>query len=326
MREFEAVLSKWAKRRWPIPLWTEAVEFTGTLSATDTTINIDTQYTSFTENKYALVWQRLQQEIVVTSTVAAGQLSLVDGLVNTYTEDTWIVPLKFGFLNEISKVEDSPTAMIFEAVWIDDTLVDITGFVADQTYDSLTVITSPSLFITGKAERSENPDIFFHDYHTGPFAVVSNATYNETFSKHKWRIEERQGIWELRQFFHDVKGSQVAFLEPTFNSDLILSRAAGSGDSTIYVTDEQYTPNMEALRLRNYVAFYTGGSLIVRKVNTIADAGADESLALDATVGAAFPIGTELCWVDKCRILDDEIVLQWESQNVITCTVSLVRV
>lgn len=324
-REFEAVLSKWAKRRWPIPLWTECVEYTGTLAAIATTLTIDTQYTSFTANKYALVWQEDQWEIVVVKTVATGSLTLVEGLANTYTGTSWIVPCKFGYIQELLSVDDRPEIKTYRGRWIDDTLVDITGFTADVSYDGYTVIDDASLLSQDVTPRAENPDIFFHDYQTGPYAVVSDGTYNETMQKHAWRKESRQVIWELRQFFHDVKGNQVSFLVPTYRPDLVLSRAAGSADVIVYATDEQYTPNMTA-RLRNYVAFYPTGSVVVREVSAISDAGVDEAFALDAVVGADYAIGTYMCWTDKCRIADGEITLHWEYQNSVTCSVSLVRV
>jgi hypothetical protein len=84
---------------------------------------------------------------------------------------------------------------------------------------------------------------------------------------------------------------------------------------------------MNGNTLRTYVAFRPSGSLIVRKISAIETISAtEERLTLDAAPGQVFGAGSDLCWVDKCRLAEDAVRFEWQSRRLMTCTVQLVRV
>lgn len=325
-RTLDVLLNKWAKRKWPIPIWTDVQEYNGTLSAGSYSISVDTSYANFRNNKYAVVYQPGQFEIVMIDTVSVGSISLISALGATFADKSWIMPCEFGYVQDFVEVEITRGYTKGKLSLIVDDLYTISGFTAEITYDSMTVLHDPSLFMSadGNQERISS-DIAFLDYNTGPFAVISNATYNEIVVPHRWRCLTAADCWWVRQFLHSVKGPQKSFLVPTFNADMHLTVQTGAGDSTIYVTQNNMYVNM-ATRMRNYVAFNVNNNLVVRGVSSIADSGDDEALVLDATVGSIYPVGTPLCWVDKCRLANNDVDISWKSQNYFECDTPLVRV
>ena len=325
-RTLDVLMNKWVKRKWPVPIWTDVQEYNGTLSAGASSISVDTSYANFRDNKYAVVYQPGTWEIVLIDTVSASSFTLSSNLANTFSTKSWVMPCEFGYIVDYAEVEITRGYSRIKMTFSVEDLYTISGFTAEVTYDSMTVLHDPSLFMAAEgAEERHSPDITFLDYGTGPYTVISNATYNEVVMPHRWRCETAADCWWVRQFLHSVKGRQKSFLRPTFNADMHLTVQAGASDSTIYVTDNDMTTHM-ATRNRNYVAFNVNNNLVVRKVTGIADSGDDEALTLDDVAGSIYPIGTPLCWVDKCRLSENDVIFTWKCQNYFECDTPLVRV
>lgn len=330
--QFDSIINKFAKRGWVLPIWADVVQCASALTAGATTIPVTTTYTHFTSGSFVVVFQDLDNwEITAADTIASGSITLAGTLANSYNAGAWIVPARMSYMANPLRVNLQHDAAYCEGSWIVDTLEDVTGFTAEQTYDSMTVLLDSSLLANEAHEQIHNPDIEFIDYETGPFTVVSNSDINEVAQPYRWRALTRADCWWLRQFIHDVNGRQKAFLVPTFQNDLTLLNAAGSGDTTLTVVDKDFSDNMGANRYRNYVGFYEDSTMRIRKISGIAAASGSpgEILTLDSsvdsTVGAAYAAGTKLCWIDKCRFASDTFELQWQSRDYLEFDAGLVR-
>ncbi len=80
--------------------------------------------------------------------------------------------------------------------------------------------------------------------------------------------------------------------------------------------------------LRTYLAFRPpGASIIPRKVTAIdAVSETEEKITINTAPGVAFGPGSALCWIDLCRLTNDEVQIEWHKRNTLTCVIPLTKV
>ena len=325
----EAVLQKWLKRPWIVPLWFEAEKHTGNLPAASSSLVIDTRYADFRAGSYAFIWGSANNyEAVWLDTVGDSLLTLLEPTLNAYDGIKWIMPLRTGRVIEAGKLRRYHGGALMDIAWRIEDVQTVTGFVADMTYDGYTVLTEPAVLPGDAGEFSHDPDIAVLDAGTGPFEIVSNSDFNEAVQSHGWRPQTKQAAWWLRQLLHNIKGRQAAFLVPTFKYDLELTRPVGPSETNIYIRNVGAAANMGLNDLRTYLAFRpAGASVVPRKVTGISviDA-AEELITINTAPGVAFEPGESLCWVDRCRLANDEIELTWHGVGKCEADTPLVRI
>ncbi len=327
--KWDNLMHEYGKGRWPVPIWWEAREHMDNIAAGAGAITIDTSYADYRANSLAMIFQRDNAEMVVVDTVAADTLTL-DGVTSrAYAGRKLIMPCRYGYIKGVADKEahvgGAATVDVTFAVQDNDTA--ITGWTAPLTYDGLDVLTTPSYMGTGHTHGEEHdPDAVYLDAGTGYFEVRSNSTFNEVTQEHVWHIQSRADAWALRQFLHDKKGRQGVFLVPTFREDITLSRDYTAG-TTVYVVNKSYV-TMGLNTLRKYVAFRpAGAAIVVREVAGISAVSAtEESITINADAGVAQAAGTTLCWVDLCRLADDDVTINWRKAGSCSCATNLVRV
>lgn len=140
------------------------------------------------------------------------------------------------------------------------------------------------------------------DYTTGPFTVESDAiAASEVFS---WRIilQTKQQQAEFLGWFYARAGSLNYLWVPTMQRDFAIVSVVGSN---LTVEGHNYSENYISSEFRRDVAFvYNDNSMILRRINSVVVAGANETLALDAAV----PTQTNLRSVSYllfCRLDND---------------------
>lgn len=325
---FDAVMDGWLKRTWPVPLWPQAQRHTAALSAGSAQIELDTRYAEFRDNSYGLIWHPDQYEIIKIGSKTDTALVLSTDLAKDFFGDKWIVPLRRGYVLEVAnKQRLIGGAALVEMTWLVVDNAAVTGYAPTLVYDDLEVLTAPNFADGDSFRETHDPDVALLDAGTSPFVVVSNSDENLVRQRHVWQCVTPAQCWSLRQFLHAVKGRQTAFLVPTFRSDLTLTRPASSADMSLYVRNGGFARNMGDGSLRQYVAFRPAATeIIVRKIaGLIAVSSDEERIDLDAGPGQAFIPGSTLCWVDKCRLADDTVELQWYGHGELSCAVDLVR-
>lgn len=326
-----AMLHRWAKGQFGMPIWHERVITHATLTAGATTVGIDTTAGDFRDDSFALIWQADQYEVIDIATITDSQLSLSAPLVNTYTGRTFVMPYRRARLIGRPRrrryrgggaILDMPFEVIDNA--------EITGHSEASSYDSMEVVTEPAYLPDGVYDEGHDPDVIVLDGQTGAVEVANVSDFNITDQPHVFVSETQAEAWAYRQWLHAKYGRQKKFLVPSFHRDFQLTRQIGAADTTVYVANIGLTANVGANALREYIGFRTGGrgsTLTVRRITAVSQVdSAEESITIDAAVGAIIPLASLVCWVDQCRLASDTIDIDWYLPGKCVSNARLARV
>lgn len=327
--QLEAFLHNWLKSKMRVPLWFEAELHDGPIAAGSGSISLDTRYADYRDGYPILIWQSKDlYEYVYVDTFTDDTLTLWGQTVNAYEDKKWIMPARLGYAVTPLRVERHHGGALVEIAWLIEDIEAVTGYTASMTYDGYTVLTEPAHLPGDSAEISHDADVAVLDGGAGPFAVISNSTFNETGQSHVWHPWTKAACWELRQFLHNVTGRQSAFLVPTFRADLTITRPMLAGSLEVYVRNAGIANNMDVNALRKYIAFRPAGADIIPREMTAVEvvSAAEEKLTLDSSPGTAFIPGDTICWVDTCRLASDEITWTWHEAGKATVSTPLVRI
>ncbi len=324
------LLHAWLKGTWAIPIWPERVIHTGSLPAGSGSVAIDTRYASFAADRYAVIWQsRELHEVMGIASKTDNSLTFDENLRNTYSGTKSIVPCFTGRVTRSAtgNVGNTGTGFVeLEYLITDD--VAVTGHVTAMNYDGYEVLTTPARMPGGRIARQHDADVVIVDSGTGAVEFANVTDFNISVQDHEFVNETKAKTWALRQWLHSIYGRQKAFLVPTFRRDFELTRAAGAGDTYLYVTNRGIAEHLGLNAMRTYVALRpVGGSLIVRKVTAITELTAsEERLTLNSAPGVALTTAALVCWVDRCTLASDTVMLDWYLPGRNTCSTQLMRV
>ncbi|MEN6337742.1 MAG: hypothetical protein ABFE01_26100 [Phycisphaerales bacterium] len=345
-------LHAYAKGIWYVPLWGQQVGHTATLTAGATAIAFSTTYGDWRSSgggAYAVIWQSAaKHEVVTVSAVTAAGLT-VSPLVNTYTGFKLVAPCRTGYLvGAVAKRRHGTGVAFLDAAWevIDNQYVS--GHTAVLSRDNCEVLTIPAGVPAGIYEQQIEHDCEEIDSATGRRVLLDVTEFNRSTQSHQFTNLTRAECWWFRRWLHAVNGPQKSFLVPTFRDDLVLAGDYSESDRTVTVVNRGFTDYMALNTMRDYVAFWieststsgialpTGGLPlgglpdygipgvesgavvpIVRRVDAMEEVSAStERITIDEAVGWPVAAGASLSWVDRCRIADDAVTIEWLRPDV----------
>lgn len=326
----EAQIFNNLKKKWGVPVWHEHVHHDGTLAAGSTSIAIDTRYADFRNSSYGVVYDSdAKAEVIRIATKSDSVLNLAAGLVNTYIGDKLIAPMRFGYVllppRRIRDMENSGYDLLeVQFGFVDN--VAITGHFAPQSYDGLDVLLRAHS-LSQELTDVFDPDAILEDNETGLIQLSSYSDFNIVNQSHAFYLDDRQDVWEFRQWLHSIYGMQKPFLVPTFIDDLTLSRTLTAGDMSVYIANCGLSA-MGVNAMRTYLAFeQTDGTLIVRKITNIAEVStAEEVITINAATGVQFASGSPAMFVDRCRLGSDDLEIEHREDGDAVCVTGFTRI
>ncbi len=327
--QLEALVHGWLKRKARVPLWFDGEIHSGTLAAGSSEISIDTRYADYRAGGGVLIYSSPElYEFVYVDSFTDSALTLWGQTVYAHEGAKWVMPAKLGYCVNAGRIERHHGGALIRATWLIEDVAAVSGFTANMTYDGYTVLTDPAYLPGDHAQVFQDPDVAVLDGGSGPFAVISNSTFNEVTQSHVWHPQTKAACWWLRQFLHDIKARQSAFMVPTFRDDLTQTRQILAGSKILYVRNAGLTNNMGVNTLRTYLAFRPpDADIIVREITALeVTSAAEEKITLDAAPGQAFGPGDSLCFVDKCRMASDNFTWTWHGVGKATVSTPMVRV
>jgi len=317
---FEAMMFGWQKRYFALPILTEKVLHTGTITAEDRTITIDTTKGDFREGGYVEIWKSsTANELLRISTVAANLLTLETPVVTTYTGDKFIIPHRITQVSSVVKRRNSevPFSQIQITFIVKDNVL-LSGYTAVQEYLGLPIITTGSFIGQRDKEYSSESDSFLQDYNTGDFDYLSDSEFNIIGQNHTFYNQTQEACWNFRLFLHSLVGRQGTFWLPTYRNDLTPTEAISAVETDINIQNIKLADNMGVNSLRTNLAFILpDGTIICRAITNIVEVDDDEeTITIDSALGVEVAMGgCTISFLDLCRQASDVVDIEWTEPN-----------
>jgi hypothetical protein len=128
-------------------------------------------------------------------------------------------------------------------------------------------------------------------------------------------LKGRDVISSFLGWFENRAGRLNPLWVPTMRKDFNLVSMAGS---TITVSESDYEDdyNVDDHR-RDICLIQLDGTLIFRRVNSVAPSGSNEVLTVDSSVAAYASTTRKICFLRKCRLEADELELVWHTTDLV---------
>jgi hypothetical protein len=316
----ENYMFEWQRRVFGIPIWHELTRLTSAATIGDTVINVgETDYRDFREGGLVLVYT--SDTVSDVGTIAVGgitgtTITLQSGVLNNYAAGVMVVPLRTAVVKGQINGRRYPTGVQemtiqFRVTDNDIDIADTTGW----TMLNSKVVLDDSNAITGTMSETFDQQVTIIDNVTGQVFQTSGWASNRRTSNKTFWTATVQGLWEVRQLLHALRGRQVSFYLPTFAKDFQPTSQLNSGGSTMNIENVGYTQFVRNRQPKNIirVTFNDGTAPLIRTITTSSEIDDDnETLTLDGVWPSNYPVSVvdRVMYVEEVRFSSDTIRIQ----------------
>jgi hypothetical protein len=272
-----------------IPLWTEWTQLSALASSGQAVLNVDS-----TENRNfevggecILLTDENTYEVGTILSKTSSSITFDANLSSSWADNTYVYPILKCQLtvNQTGKSEISGyDTFDFEFLEVPDP--DLTHFLFTDgtapTYNSLPVfIKEPNWLSSLDMEYKHNYDMlkFLGAAFISTSAIETNMTLRATFLN-----IDKDELYTVLGFFDDMRGRWGAFWLPSFNDDIQVTSAILSTDTTINITDVQwssYWNGMDVVGQHLRIRF-PDGTIAYKEIDS---APTSTSLTLNTAIG-----------------------------------------
>lgn len=317
-RMFRAKLNANQHRKWWVPMLDDRERLTGAVSSGVNVFTVDTLYRDYEIGNYFGIRQlndagRIPhwEELLITG-LTDTQITTATQTTNSYTNPE-VYPLRRAIIEPSQSLRGHTDAV--EETTVLARLVAEDEKVAPRRIVEYTPAATYHSYEVFPADNWPNNWAELRDYETtraredvdhelGPFTAESDTiAASEAFS---WRIilQTKQQQAEFLGWFYARAGSLTYLWVPTMQRDFAIVSAAGG---SLTVEGHNYFENYSASEFRRDVAFvYNDNSMILRRINSVSLSGANEVLALDASVPTQVNLRS-VSYLLFCRLDNDTI-------------------
>ena len=288
---------------WTVPIWHE--KQTVSVTATDTTITVDTTASDYRVGGLAIVWASDSSYETVTISNKTGSSLTVSALTATYTNALVMPAISCRAIGglEVSRTVDDYVAASVE--FVSQSATDLADGGLYGSYRSYPIIDDPAV-VGGDSvsERIEWPQDLVDNGLASPYADTLRDRAQQRFHA-GWYLTSQSSLWAVRQFLHSLYGKQKAFWVPSWSSGLDVQSNITSGGNTITILAVGLNSTLEAgdLMVQTATAQY------YFQFTSVAPSGADEVLTLSAVAGVNINVADirRACLLHHCRLAQSRI-------------------
>lgn len=316
-RKFEAFIFDGQARVFGIPMWWEGAVLTQPITASDTTITVDsTQYTHLVAGRQAIVWADADNtEVLTIDSVTPTTITFTSGFVSNFSAGAVVYPL---FLGQVKakgvkarryplNVDDYRLVLTSTDNSLD--LASTAGF--PSTFNSKVLVDDGNMIEGRSTSHTSERQVFVMDNTVGKFEVFTDWDVSRRSSTKIWQTVTRQKLWEVRQLLHALRGRQISFYLPTFREEVIPTASVTSGGTTLTIENIGYSSFYQDRQPRNVVRLTkTDGTTVARTVNSSSEiSAAEEQLVVSSAWGVDANTSEiqRVEFLEEVRINSDEI-------------------
>lgn len=315
---FHNVMFDWQASIFGLPIWFELTRLSIAASATDTVLTVEsTDFADYRVGGLVVIFtDRDTFDVQELSSLTATTLTLASGILSAYPVGTFVMPLRTGVARrQISGSRFlSGDAKMQVEFRVDDNDVDLADTSAFNSFNSKVLIDGCNS-VRGQMSEQFERDIIVFDNSTGLTAQGTPWDVGKRTSQLALLAKGKEGLWEVRQLLHALRGKQTSFYASSFTKDLTIDSDIAAG-STINVANVGYTQFVRNRQPRDVIRIvYNDGSaddLRTILSSTVVDP-TREALVVDSALGAHVEAVVEkIMFVEKVRWDTDEIAIRHE--------------
>lgn len=326
--QLEALMFQWTKRMWGIPIWGEWESHSDTINIGDTTITLDTTDADFRDDSYAIIWQDHDSyEVIKIETMADDSLTLEFPIVSQWTGNKHIMPIRTGYMISPSNMRiDADGYAEFDCNFIVQDNELITTHTADEEYDSLTVLEASHE--QGGLDNKIDGDVRIIDFGMDDFSLISDSDYNVYIQQHAFRKLGKSEIWAFRELLHSLYGRQGVCWILTDKEDFVQAQTLGAAETELRVSNVGWARNMTLNSMRTHIAFvFSDGRRYYREITGLTEDDTEDIIGIDSALGIQIEPGDcNICLLDKCRLTEDKIDIEWQEPFSIVSKINFTKV
>ena len=305
--------------------WWEEVQATILPIAGATVIYVDTTTTAFMAGAPVAVSSSTGTELLLIASIAADSLTVSTPVMLSHAESPYLAPGCIGYMEDRTLNKSFPTELnslefSFKSV---DT-IDVSGYTADETYDSIPVFTRCNLFASDNLSISSEHGGVPIDYDTGQMLYEDFWGYAKPTLDLGLHAESAADVWWVRQFLYYLMGRYSLIWVPTNGFDLVLKEEMLGVTLVLEIVNCWYTKAAFNNELLRYIQITDGTTTVYREIISTEDDGETELLTLDSGVNFSAPV--KISFLIRCRANTDVFELEWARSGELFCTLPMIGV
>lgn len=242
----ENILFSAQQNTFSLPLWSDVSYITSPVTATDTTINLDTTVSDFRDGNNLLIIDPTltKSEIQTITSQGTASIALTAGTTYSWPVGTQVIPLQDCLIGNVVKSSRSPVGLSSYTITFNVLDASSNLGITPPPYNYLgigtdgyaLVVDDPNL-IEDVIQESNDMNIIIIDSNSGAFTNITYWDIARRGSVKSWITTNRTGLWRVRKFFHQMNGQLTSFFMPTFAHDVTPVANITSGSSTMNVVN-----------------------------------------------------------------------------------------
>ncbi len=265
---------------WDLPVWAE--KQTVSVSASATTITIDTATSDYRVGGKAIVWSDDETYETVTISADNGTNLTVSALSATYTNALCMPVRTARCVDGLSASRTVEQYTECGAEWVVYTGVDLSDDGLYSTYRSHPVCNTPAILGTSTLEeRVSRIQDSVDNGMSAPYFDTASSRADVSLGV-SWLRQSQSTLWSLRTFLHALYGRQKGFWLPAYTRGMTLAANVSSADTTITVQAVGLDGVLEA---GDVMIQQRDGTQTFLQFTSVATSGANEVLTLSGAAG-----------------------------------------
>lgn len=333
-QRLENLLFDWQARLFGLPIWTDVMYLAAPVGVGESSVSVDdTSFADMRDGGLAVIWDsEANYEVLNVDVVSAGSFTLSSTTTKAFSAGTQVYPLRTAFVESPPRIRRHPVGGANYRIrfLVSDNGANLADVSAFSAFDGKVLLDDPN-FVREEVAESFDRSVQVFDGGTGLISQISLWDVSRRGSAKRFRPQNRQAMWQIRQLLHALRGRQVSFYLPTFARDLTPVTDLVSASTTLDVVNVGYSDFVGARQPKNIVRVVeTDGTTTIRTVLSSAELSEDvERLTIDTGWPSNIAVADieRIDLVEKVRFdTDTMIIIHDDFQGRGTITVPVIAV
>lgn len=312
---------------WPISQYES--DLTAPITAGDTTFFLDTLHKDFDiGNRLAVFTSEFDYELFVIEDMDDVSVTVTEQAQSDWPLGATVVPCLRAILDQDLSISgltgEDQEASITANILVEDIVESpnrITPYEPVYTYRGVEAFDPFEFELNDYTEPSEDDsqqESTMLDARTGIFRLDADIETSQPGYGYRTQIEGLEDISKFLGWYEQRKGQLVSLWVPSMQEDFKVVEIASPTATKITITETDYNDEYALADDRVDIALVQDdGSLVFRRILSVAQDGDNEVLTVDSTVVAFADTTEQVCFVRMCRLDADDVMIEWITNDFI---------